>query len=65
MSHSAPSDPVAVADPLTRAMGRLDGCPNACDNTEAPRAAYPLEDAWRCSYLCADCGHAWTTDWRN
>lgn len=54
-----------VGDPLTAAMSRADGCPTACGNTEAPRAAVPTRDGWMASYLCADCGHAWTTSWKD
>jgi len=58
------SAPVRLGDHLADAMARVDGCPNACDNTEPPRAAIPINGGWRCSYLCAACGHAWVTDYR-
>lgn len=56
--------PQRVGDPIVWAMSRADGCPD-CINTEPPRAAIPLDaGAWRCSYLCTDCGRAWVTDWK-
>jgi len=57
------SEPVSLTDHFAEAMGRVDGCP--CGNTEPPRAAVPLADGWMTSYLCADCGHAWSNDWRD
>lgn len=56
------SAPVRLDAAFADAKGRADGCPG-CDNTEPPRAAIPLDDGWRCAYLCADCGRAWTTDY--
>jgi len=47
------------------AMSNIDGCPNCVTNAEPPRSATQLEQGWRCAYLCHDCGHAWTTDWRD
>lgn len=41
----------------------LDGCPECVLNTEPPRSVTALEKGARAAYLCADCGHAWTTDW--
>jgi hypothetical protein len=45
------------------AMGLVDGCPECVRNTEAPRSAVAVTGGWRTAYMCADCGHAWTTDW--
>ena len=56
------SAPHTLGDHLAWAMSRADGCPG-CDNTEPPRAAIPIDNGWCCSYLCADCGRAWTTDY--
>lgn len=64
LSHST-GTPSPIADSLTRAMSRVDGCATACGNTEAPRAAIPTNNGWMASYLCADCGHAWTTSWKD
>jgi hypothetical protein len=65
MSIVPPLGPSCVADALTAALSRADGCPEACQNTEMPRAAIPIDRGWRTSYLCSDCGTAWTTDWRD
>lgn len=46
-------------------MSLIDGCPACVLNTEPPRSTVRLEQGWRCAYLCTDCGHAWTTDWRD
>jgi hypothetical protein len=46
------------------AAGLADGCPTACGNVEPPAAWMRVGDAWRCGYLCSDCGETWTTDWR-
>lgn len=58
--------PLTLGDIFAEAMSRTDGCPN-CDsgNLEPPRAAIPLDDGWRCSYLCSDCGRAWVHDWKD
>lgn len=48
---------------MTAAMQRLDGCPEACDNTETPIAAIPQDNGWLCRYCCTDCGTFWTTSW--
>lgn len=61
-------DPAAQADPgiiYTERMSRVDGCPECVFNTEAPRCVVLLAIGYRCGYLCTDCGHAWTTDWRD
>lgn len=60
-----PAGPIPVAHPLAAAMARLDGCPTACGNTEAPTAATPTDDGWMARYACADCGHAWVTSWKD
>ena len=46
------------------AMTYIDGCPNCVTNTEAPKSAIVLDLGYRTAYECSDCGHAWTTDWR-
>lgn len=46
-------------------MSNVDGCPECVTNTEPPRSCVRVDDAWRCGYLCSDCGHAWTTDWKD
>lgn len=47
------------------AMSHIDGCPNCVRNTEKPRASVQVTNGYRCAYLCGDCGHAWTTDYRS
>lgn len=49
----------------TSPMSRIDGCPECVLNTEPPRSVTTTNDGFRAAYLCSDCGHAWTTDWRN
>lgn len=59
-------EPVPLGDLFARAMSNADGCATpSCDNVEPPRAAIPINDGWRCSYLCTDCGRAWTHDWKD
>lgn len=58
------SAPVSLGEMFADVMGRATGCPNArCENTEPPRAAVPTREGWMTSYLCSDCGSAWTTEW--
>jgi hypothetical protein len=54
--------PAPVALLMAAAMSNVDGCPE-CPNSEPPRAAVPTSSGWMCSYLCTDCGAAWTTDY--
>lgn len=54
--------PAPVGLLMAAAMSNADGCPE-CPNTEPPRAAVPTRAGWMCSYLCTDCGTAWTTDY--
>lgn len=57
---------VPLRDIFAWAMAQADGCDtDGCDNVEPPRAAIPLDEGWRCAYLCNDCGRAWTTDWKD
>lgn len=44
---------------------RLDGCPECVVNAELPKSTAALADGFRAAYLCTDCGHAWTTDWKD
>lgn len=47
-------------------MARVDACPNACGNTEAPFWVTPTAEHWAAyiaHYQCSDCGHRWTTSW--
>lgn len=46
-------------------MSLVDGCPNCVINTEPPTSAAAACEGWACTYRCADCGHAWTTNWRD
>lgn len=43
----------------------VDGCPSCVLNTEPPRSVIALTAGYRATYLCSDCGHAWTTDWKD
>ena len=42
-----------------------DGCPECVYNVEPARSVTPLDRGNRAAYLCSDCGHAWTTDWKD
>jgi hypothetical protein len=46
------------------AMARADGCPE-CDNVEPPKSWGATDEGCRTAHLCADCGAAWTTDWKD
>lgn len=69
--HSDPRMPVenflarggAIDD--ARRMTQIDGCPECVVNAELPKSVAPLTTGYRTAYLCADCGHAWTTDWKD
>ena len=43
----------------------VDGCPNCVANVEPPKSTAVGDDGALCAYLCSDCGHAWTTSWRD
>lgn len=69
LMHSVPAPPDSApprasspveSDPLSWA----DGCPECVLNVEPPRSVVELTNGFRNAYLCSDCGHAWTTDWR-
>jgi len=55
----------SAAPPSPGALGNADGCPSCVMNVEPPRSVVEIADGHRCAYLCSDCGHAWTTDWRD
>jgi hypothetical protein len=44
---------------------RVDGCPGCVQNVELPNSTTPTTDGFSATYLCADCGHAWTTSWKD
>lgn len=49
-----------------RRVARVDGCPDCVANYEAPKAVLDDGDGgFFASYVCADCGHAWLTNWRD
>lgn len=60
----APTDeappPVSIAP-----LSAVDGCPGCVSNVEPPTSTVALDQGYRNAYLCSDCGHAWTTDWRD
>ena len=43
----------------------VDGCPSCVSNVEPPKSSVMDGDSTLCGYLCSDCGHAWTTSWRD
>ena len=49
----------------TSPMSHLDGCPECVYGTELPKSWAPTTDGYQTAYLCSDCGHAWTTDWKD
>lgn len=46
-------------------MSLCDGCPECATNVEPPRSVVAVMGAHRATYECADCGHTWTTDWKD
>ena len=44
---------------------RIDGCPECVVNTELPHSTTRTTTGWLSVYRCADCGHAWSTSWRD
>ena len=51
-------------DQTIEALARIDGCPEACGNTEAPyRVEMETATSWTGFYRCADCGVPWQTGW--
>lgn len=58
MMHEADSTENRPPDAL------IDGCPECVYNTEAPSSVHDDSPrGWLANYVCADCGHAWTTSW--
>lgn len=57
----APSAPAVHAGH----MALVDGCPECVSNTEPPQSVETVRNAVHAAYQCSDCGHAWTTDWRD
>lgn len=51
-------------EPQQHPLSRLDGCPDACGNTELPYRWEPTADGYRTYYGCEDCGQFWTADWK-
>jgi hypothetical protein len=46
-------------------LGHVDGCPSCVRNSEAPFDTYPTTDGYVATYRCTDCGHRWSTAWRD
>lgn len=60
------STPTTPLEPVYAArMARVDGCPEACGNAEPPQSIAPTRDGFVASYVCAGCGHAWATSWKD
>ena len=55
--------PSVMTTPNLSPFSRVDGCPEACGNTETPRDAEPTCEGYRAVYLCSDCGVEWYTSW--
>jgi transposase-like protein len=60
-------DPAASVSPTTdrRGSSLLDGCPECVVNTELPRRTSIVANGFHSEYECSDCGHTWTTDWKD
>lgn len=56
--HTPPGSPPATA------YGRVDGCPECVTNVEPPWAVEGTANDYIAAYLCSDCGHRWTTSWK-
>ena len=61
-----PTDDSSVTHPpdlfLSR-MATLDGCPDACGNTEAPYRVETVPSGFVGYYGCESCGQFWNTAW--
>ena len=55
--------PVPIVPP--RALSRIDGCPECVINAETPSSVWPTHDGYLANYVCLDCGHAWSTSWKD
>jgi hypothetical protein len=47
------------------AMSHIDGCRDACGNTELPYRVEETSDGFRAYYGCEDCGQFWNTSWKD
>lgn len=50
---------------LTERLARLDGCIDACGNSELPYRIENTDDGFVGFYGCEDCGQFWSTSWRD
>ena len=57
--------PAAESTATPPPESRIDGCPSCVQNAETPSSAYRTGDGWLCNYICLDCGHAWSTAWKD
>ena len=57
---------ISVGDWFAHGMSLVDGCPE-CPNVQPPMATIPTipDRGWCNRYVCADCGHTWTTEWKD
>jgi hypothetical protein len=46
-------------------MSHIDGCRDACGNTELPYRVEETSDGFRAYYGCEDCGQFWNTSWKD
>ena len=44
-------------------LARTDRCPECVTNTETPITVEPVRGGYLATYVCAACGHHWTTSW--
>lgn len=43
----------------------VDACPECCINVEPPSSVYATDTGWLTNHVCVDCGHAWSTNWKD
>ena len=43
----------------------VDGCPECVVNVETPSSTYSTPQGTLANYVCLDCGHAWSTSWKD
>jgi hypothetical protein len=59
------SRPAITDEAYLEYMARVDGCPDACGNTETPYRIEIEAEGFRAFYGCTDCGQFWNTGWRD
>ena len=65
MGNILPHSSDTERPPTTGWMSRLDGCPACVTNTELPTGVGWTADGFLAHYHCTDCGHSWSTAWKD